>query len=147
MRVYQRFQTADRRASTLASGQGTTNEHKLTRIEYSEFVFIRVYSWFNVKSMGSVIPARWRVHRKGLNYGLPPLNPEAPVLKVRISSGLEARHIVSRWREPPEYGKQSDSGLKGRHQRPCAGPSGLRFLILAYRWLTPPAWDISALRG
>ena len=54
-----------------------------------------------------------------------PLKPETQVLKLLISTGLEARHIVSRWREPPEYRKHSDSGLKGRHHRHCAGPSGL----------------------
>ena len=52
-------------------------------------------------------------------------NPEPQVLKLHILSGLEARHIVSRWREPPECEKHRDSGLKGRHSRQCAGPSGL----------------------
>ena len=51
--------------------------------------------------------------------------PEPQVLKLRFLLGLEARHIVSRWREPPECGKYRDSGLKGRHSRQCAGPSGL----------------------
>ncbi len=55
-----------------------------------------------------------------------------------ISPGREARHIVSRWREPPVYREYSDSGLKGRHKRQCAGASGLKFLILVDRWLTPP---------
>ena len=73
--------------------------------------------------------------------------PDATILKLRILLGLEARHIVRRWREPPECGKYSDSGLKGRDNRRCAGPSGLRFLILVYRWLTPPALDMSALRA
>ena len=50
------------------------------------------------------------------------------ISKLRISSGLEARHITCRRREPPEYEKYSDSGLKGRHRRQCVGPSGLRFI-------------------
>ena len=79
------------------------------------------------------------------------VNLTSPTRRVSFEvanlSGLEAWHIVSRWREPPESRKYSDSGLKGRHNRRCAGPSGLRFLILVYRWLTPPALDISALRA
>jgi hypothetical protein len=43
--------------------------------------------------------------------------------------------------------KHCNSGLKGRHIRPCIGPPGLRFLLFAYRWLTPPALDLSALRA
>ena len=69
------------------------------------------------------------------------------VLRLHILLGLEARHIVCRWREPPEYQKYSAAGLKGRHNRQCTGLSGLRFLILVYRWLTPPALDTSALRA
>ena len=63
--------------------------------------------------------------------------PRLRFLKLRVSLGLEARHIVCRWREPPEYGTNSDSGLTGRHNRQCVGLSGLRFLILVCRWLTP----------
>ena len=61
------------------------------------------------------------------------INPMPVVLKLGVSSGLEARHSVCRWREPPEYGKYRNAGLKSRHNRPCAGPSGLRFLILDSR--------------
>jgi hypothetical protein len=61
--------------------------------------------------------------------------------------GLEARHILCRWREPPDDKKHCDSGLKGRHIRPCVGPPGLRFLMSADRWLTPPALDLSTLRA
>ncbi len=37
-----------------------------------------------------------------ISYGQPAIvfNPEPQVLKLRMLSGLEARHIVSRWREP-----------------------------------------------
>ena len=35
------------------------------------------------------------------------------LLTLRFCLGLEARHIVSRWREPPEYRKYSEAGLKG----------------------------------
>ena len=37
-------------------------------------------------------------------------------LKLRISSGLEARHILCRWREPPEYEKSSVSRPEGPTQ-------------------------------
>ena len=66
-------------------------------------------------------------------------------VRLRISLRLEARHTVSRWREPPESEKYSDSGLKGRHRHQCVGPTGLWFFTLANRWLTPPALDVSAL--
>ena len=50
------------------------------------------------------------------------------VLKLRFLSGLEARHSLCRWREPPDCREHGVSGLKG-----------LRFYMFAYRWLTPPA--------
>ena len=54
--------------------------------------------------------------------------PGRCLLKLRVSSGLEARHIVCRWREPPEQGKYINSGPQGRHNRSCVGPSGLSLL-------------------
>jgi carbon starvation protein len=63
---------------------------------------------------------------KPIGYGAMLL--EAMVAIVSLWSGLEARHILCRWREPPECRKHSDTGLKGRHIRQCVGPPGLRFL-------------------
>ena len=51
-------------------------------------------------------------------------------LKLRSSLGLNARHILCRWREPPEWGF-----------------TGIGFWVFEYRWLTPPALDMSALRA
>ncbi len=45
-----------------------------------------------------------------------------PAFEVAHSLGLEARHITCRWREPPEHGEYSDSGLKGPTQAPVFRP-------------------------
>jgi hypothetical protein len=36
---------------------------------------------------------------------------------------------------------------EGPTHAPCVGPPGLRFLMFADRWLTPPALDLSARRA